>query len=777
MPALLSVTLQPVWAEEEMLQSEDVNSEYGIELALSSSDYVMIDSKKVLNVGEGKLTDVVIGLWNESIATDDSFTVGDRKDEQGNIIKGDCDMIGLVKDGKFVSYDVLDDKTKSTTTKNLMIGKNGDKDLTIYGSGQVVLGGQLMGEKKGLFKTEKYDFYQGITANKITVAGDGSVTNLEVSNAELNELEVQSGKAVLHDGGNIRNGYKSNLEDSSVDKLTTNKQVLIRKKVTVSGGELQLGSDSDLDKVTGQYLTALGCNESAATMIQSGDSTIGVYGYSIAQAGLTIVQAEGEMTFRDRLDIKGNGTNTIWQGYAYDNAGNLTEVKHTVTTTENPMASKITFGDLGKGTYAINQANEGTIQIDKVAGGTFNISQEGKGNIVFGSGFDNATVNVSKSTGTLEFKSDIELSSLTKDGGAIEVAEGATLTADSLNWNLVEKQTKDAGSDIEISGSVSLKSGEIKNVTSENGAIFVTNTGKLTADTVNVNAGSLKMDGNGSLSAGKVNAAGVAMNGNKGNVALYDGAISTEGSTVTNSGTLAADSISVATGNTLKNDEGAVIVVGTTLELAGGAKLVNNGIISGSSAYALMTTEDQAEAVLGGTIILNEGSEVLNAGKIENDILVNGGTLTLNQDGSTQNITMTAGEILVTGNNVQTGSLTLDGGTINFEAGAMVNLKDDATLTITKGTTIMVTVSTEMLENLAGQDFKLFGGNVENITNATFIFTDGDQDTSNDVTDVTISLGGTSGSIKVEIQAVPEPTTATLSLLALVGLAARRRRK
>ena len=67
-------------------------------------------------------------------------------------------------------------------------------------------------------------------------------------------------------------------------------------------------------------------------------------------------------------------------------------------------------------------------------------------------------------------------------------------------------------------------------------------------------------------------------------------------------------------------------------------------------------------------------------------------------------------------------------------------------------------------------------GNARILTNANIVFTDNNEETEDKLAN--ISLGSTSGSIKVDSTvAIPEPTTATLSLLALVGLAARRRRR
>ena len=618
-----------------------------------------------------------------------------------------------------------------------------EHNLTINGTAQVALGGQ------------KDSDYMGILAKAVTINGTGNDTHLESTRLYVNELIINSGTAKLH--GSFTSG--NDFIGSGILNQSTPKQAQITSKLVIGeNASLTMGT-TGATQSTDHYMNAFGAGfgtmlsytemPKSMDMIQKGGSMT-VYGFSIATSGLEIYQSGGTMFYRDQFDFNGTAENKIMQGYTLDDSGN----KQLQAANKN---TSLQFGNLNSNgqQFSIEQAGEGSIKFDKVTGGTFNISQIGKGNIVFGSGFDNATVKVSKSTGTLEFKSDIYISSLTKDGGAIKVAEGATLTADSLNWNLVEKQTKDAGSDIEISGSeisgsVSLKSGEIKNVTSEDGVVTVTNTGTLTANTVNVNSGSLKMDGNGKLTAGTVNAAGVTMTGE---VLLSKGAISTEGDTVTNTGTLNAGQIVVNSG-----------------------VFVNKGVID-----ALETQQDAALMLLAGEteeygLVIN-GGKVENFGTYEKSILVNGGTLTLEDKSKVASVTVDSGTVLVTGDSTLD-SLTLNGdSTLNITYGASITLTDQDAFSLSENATIMVTVSQDMLENLDGLEFELFTHDVANLASANIVFTDGDQDTSNDVTDVTISLGGTSGSIKVEIQAIPEPTTATLSLLALCGLAARRRRK
>ena len=698
------------------------------------------------------ITTTASALTPETVNGNNYYKVGQGGSmitHDGDITLYDGDKLGAF-DGDSLLSNYDGNKTPSNSLLLGSIDKKGlsslskaynlKHNLTINGTAQVALGGQ------------KGSDYMGVLAKSVTINGTGNDTHLESTRLYVNELIINSGTAKLHNSFTSGNGHIGS-GILAFDQSTPKQAQITSKLVIGENASLTMGTTGATQN-TDHYMNAFGAGfgsvgtyteyASPMDMIQKG-GTMTVYGFSIATSGLEIYQSGGTMFYRDQFDFNGTSENKIMQGYTLDDSGN----KQLQAANKN---TSLQFGNLNSNgqQFSIEQAGEGSIKFDKVTGGTFNISQIGKGNIVFGSGFDKATVKVSKSTGTLEFNSNVKIESLTKDGGAIKVAEGATLTADSLNWNLVEKQTKDAGSDIEISGSVSLKSGEIKNVTSEDGVVTVTNTGTLTANTVNVNSGSLKMDGNGKLTAGTVNAAGVTMTGE---VILSKGAISTEGDTVTNTGTLNAGQIVVNSG-----------------------VFVNKGVID-----ALETQQDAALMLLAGEteeygLVIN-GGKVENFGTYEKSILVNGGTLTLEDKSKVASVTVDSGTVLVTGDSTLD-SLTLNGdSTLNITYGASITLTDQDAFSLSENATIMVTVSKDMLENLDGLEFELFTHDVANLASANIVFTDGDQDTSNDVTDVTISQGGTSGSIKVEIQAIPEPTTATLSLLALCGLAARRRRK
>lgn len=628
-----------------------------------------------------------IGLGGSMVTHDSDITLNDG-DKLG-AFDGDS-LLSNYDGNKTPSNSLLLGSIDKKGWTSISKAYNLKHNLTINGTAQVALGGQ------------KDSDYMGVLAKSVTINGTGDDTHLEATRLYVNELIINSGTAKLHNSFTSGNGHIGS-GILAFDQSAPKQAQITSKLVIGENASLTMGTTGATQN-TGHYMNAFGAGggtvgtyteyASPMDMIQKGGSMT-VYGFSIATSGLEIYQSGGTMFYRDQFDFNGTAENKIMQGYTLDDSGN----KQLQAANKN---TSLQFGNLNSNgqQFSIEQAGEGSIKFDKVTGGTFNISQEGKGNIVFGSGFDNATVKVSKSTGTLEFNSNVKIESLTKDGGAIKVAEGATLEADSLNWNLVEKQTKDAGSDIEISGSVLLSSGEIKNVTSENGAIFVTNTGTLKAGQIVVNNG----------------------------------------------------------------------------------VFVNKGVID-----ALESPQDAASIMLSGSgvvetdalITIGDGGEFVNEGDVKKSILVDGGTLTLtNVDGkasTAQDVTVNSGTMYVTGNSSVT-SLTLNADAVlNVTEGAIVTLTEADGLTIADGATIMVTVSTEMLENLDGQEFTLFSGNVSNLTNANIVFTDNNEETEDK--QANISLGSTSGSIKVEIQAVPEPTTATLSLLALVGLAARRRRK
>ena len=708
-----------------------------------------------------------------------------------------------------IEYEKTDwtNNNSGTVTPNVKV--NGT--LTVKGNAQVVLGGQYKQNEKlyGVDAGSSAEF-TGIIANNLLVQEQASVNTW---NAQLNKLNVEGGTVNIHTAVPQGNSYFN--YDSPVDS----KQAHIREAINISGGTTTIGRYSADDaKINSDHIGScfgslefvnpsygiLGNLKDAdsaeirkSQITQTGGSFI-VAGMSASVGGLNIDQQGGTMNIS--TDGKGSDAWHLLSDYGDSkieqsggegtilNIGGIAAYNSKYDEIVSLLQNKGVSYDQTNGVFEQNgkkvdvnpfveliQSGTGTINIykgidfsdhrqDSIEDST--ITQSGGGDINLGGTYSGVTFDIEQKEngGNIAVNGNLATDIVAQDGaGNIEVAEGATLTANNVYAGTVTKTVE--GDVTSYSGSVEISGANlIAGKLSTNGST-VTNTGTLTADTVNVNAGSLKVDGNGSLSANSIS----ANNGNVSintNASLSNGAISIDGDTVTNTGNLSA---------------GQIVVNGGTF--------INEGNINYTAPSALLalgSDEDNALLLLGGTTdasdVVVKGGDFVNIGNVGSVLVEEGGTLTMEDQSSASSIVMDGGRINVTGEST-VGSLTLNGenNVINFD---FSNVETAPSIVLNSGealdlssTTIMVTVSTEMLENLAGQNFDLFGGNVENITNATFVFTDGDADTSNDKT-ADVTLGSSSGSIKVEnIQSVPEPTTATLSLLALCGLAMRRRRK
>ncbi len=247
----------------------------------------------------------------------------------------------------------------------------------------------------------------------------------------------------------------------------------------------------------------------------------------------------------------------------------------------------------------------------------------------------------------------------------------------------------------------------------------------------------------GNIEADKVALRNVAESGNTAGFDQYDGMIKTDDLVLDNvvmkkayvqGLTLGAviDSLSVMNGSDAELNAGNRLSVGR-LELGGGTSLglflqAENHVVSTATETSLIVTD---------TLLVGGSGATLNA----NLELVDGSTLAL------------AGNSLALGSSLTLGNVLLD----------------DATLA-----EVWALGTGESLTLFSGVDTLIVGGSSYTgafTTDAARIFANvGEADEY-----ILIYSGSADG--VVSIQAVPEPTTATLSLLALAGLVARRRRK
>lgn len=191
-----------------------------------------------------------------------------------------------------------------------------------------------------------------------------------------------------------------------------------------------------------------------------------------------------------------------------------------------------------------------------------------------------------------------------------------------------------------------------------------------------------------------------------------------------------------------------------------GGKLVNNGGIGG-----VVTLAEGAES---NVITITDG-ELVNSGTIGSTINMTGGTLVAEAGSEIAGINATGGDIQVGGDFTMTGDLELGG---DAEL-----IFDDMDSTINLGEYDVIFNGGSIALTLADADISevvLFSGAKEDTYSGYEVTL---LDAEGNSTGTAVMQYNANGDVTLGTASVPEPTTATLSLLALAGLAARRRRK
>lgn len=200
-------------------------------------------------------------------------------------------------------------------------------------------------------------------------------------------------------------------------------------------------------------------------------------------------------------------------------------------------------------------------------------------------------------------------------------------------------------------------------------------------------------------------------------------------------------------------------------------------------------------------ICVNEKGSLSNSGLIALDVELNGGIFTMNDGAVAAGLTATSGSIYLNGNVTFTGAVNLGtvasavslfGGetealTVYIQQGSTVTLDTDSievdgqTFTVGEGTQFIVDLADGEIYEEGTQLFTLASANetllasasqaIADKTTVTWTTQDGEEQKAGyGAVDTPLHTGS------IATVAIPEPTTATLSLLALAGLCARRRR-
>ena len=628
-----------------------------------------------------------IGLGNDT-----STLLNTKKGEAGVTISSG-QTVGTYVDGKLVCDAIGSVSTSQTNdliiqrTVGLFTTRTETGDLTITGSGQVAVGGAY---KNSSGTTTAYS---RLTAEDITVEGDGSVVNLKASIVKADTLTLKSGKVEIHTGSSDfsqGNAYLGIMSDTA-------KQAQIKKSISISGGNLTIGSTAGayVNASAKHYVMGFGDVENYTPIFghdsfkfQQTGGVVKVYGDTIAQKNFSIIQsgdAKSEMYFSDDLAIMGKATitqsstnkeSTLIIGRITDyNLDKLTEGLKSVNL--DSLGEALLKQDIA---VSIEQTGAGKIQLASgtdfgLMSGTVSISQSGGGQILIGGGIDKELVGVRDiPESRSEFTSTKTTYSIeqNENGGTIVLAAGAEITASEVKLN------------------------------SATGTMYVEQGAKLNADTITINGGTL-------------------VNGYVEPVATLD---------------------------------------------------VEGDINSLSDTMSMLSTVETGG--IKGNVVVKSG-EYVEYGNLEGLLTIDGGQVTLNEDASVGGIVVNGGKLAVAGD-ATTGSITVTSGTIEFDSSTQLTLVENATISIADGVKVVVKMSAEDLVKLNnGEDVSitLFDSATSTLEfdNTLITFTDGEQSV-----DKTVTGSATGGAVTVT-GSIPEPTTATLSLLALAALASRRRRK
>lgn len=641
----------------------------------------------------------------------------------GDKALNDGDLMGVISNGAFVnlgkeqwnaSWGSWTQASAGTVSKNVEVTGT----LTINGTAQVQLGGQYKTATDS-FGAGSVDEYTGIIADKVVVNGavkeDGSasVTNLNSWNASVNTLEVNSGKVELHNKVQSGNNH-------FVYEDKDSKQVRIKNALNINGGETVINLNQ--------------LNDS-----NGADDT-------------HVFTSFGSINFKNPSYFLG----------ALTGADSAEVVKSLITQTA--------------GTLTVNgkTASVGGLNI-KQSGGTMNISTAGDkyhswhilsdygDSVITQTNDDDATTDDSKTVLNIggikayNSKYDTVLSVLKDKGVTIDPASGELEhEGKKVEINPSVTINQSGKGTISIIQGIDLSNQKSGAASSETSYINQSGGGKINLGGAYVGA---NFDINQTASGGIINLTGSMTAGNV-NQESAEGVLN-----IAKGASMTADTMTV--GGKVENN-GTLSVAG--MEVADGGTFINNGSFTGIQEAVLASEDgiaalDNTESMMNITIT---GGQVLNYGTLNASISVEGGILEL-LDGNVGDITLTTGDIVVkSDSNVE--SITLNGGSITFENGSVLTVTNGVEL---NGATVVVNV--DSIEDIvSGAQITLFDdatGTLEfNNTVITFV------DAAGEETQATVNGASTGGSVTVNT-VVPEPTTATLSLLALAALAGRRRRR
>ena len=213
------------------------------------------------------------------------------------------------------------------------------------------------------------------------------------------------------------------------------------------------------------------------------------------------------------------------------------------------------------------------------------------------------------------------------------------------------------------------------------------------------------------------------------------------------------------------------------------AKNITLGRADANELKQLIATVGAGSTIAAEELHALGGADVTNKGTIEAEIFIDGGSLTMADGAKAADLTATAGTLAILGDVVFNGDIMLSKTGFLFTDGATIDLQGHDFSFDGGAVTIVVNAATPAVAMYSLEDEEMLASYGITFKNA------GTVTGFEDDIEVTIATMDAEGQIietgatytlkasDVKVQSIPEPTTATLSLLALAGLCARRRRK
>lgn len=636
---------------------------------------------------------------------------GNRYVIDGDKTLADGDRMGVLNEqGEFVT---LGKEQWDASWGKWTQASSGTVSKNVEVTGTLTINGTAQVQLGGQYKTAtdslgltSVDEYTGIIADKVVVNGAVNEDGAAAT-TNLNSWNASVNTLEVNSGKVVLHNKVQSGNNHFVYEDKDSKQVRIKHALNINGGETIINLNQ-LDANNGADDTHVFTSFGSINFVNPSYSWGALTDADSAEVVKSLItQTAGTLTVNGKTASVG-GLNILQSGGTMN-----------ISTDGEKYHSWHILSDYGDS--VITQTNEADASTVLTIGGikAYNSKYDTVLDVLLDKG-----VTIDPSTGELEHEGKkVEINpsvTINQSGeGTISIIQGIDLANQKSGAASTERSyiNQSGGGSINLGGAYKGATYDI-NQTAAGGTINLT--GSMTAGSVNQESaeGVLNIAAGASMSADKMTVAGKVEN--KGTLDVAD------------------------------------------LDVTGGI-LINHGVYNGEQAVVLAL--DDTEGLMNITIT---GGQVVNYGTLNGSISVEGGILEL-LDGNVGAITMTAGDIIVKGDSMAD-NLTLNGGSITFEKGAVLTVSNGVAL---NGAQVFVNVdSLEDIEN--GAEITLFDNATGTLdfedTVITFV------DAAGEKTQAVVSGAATGGSVTVNA-VIPEPTTATLSLLALAALAARRRRR